>query len=179
MANSSLGNVSDRSFYAFNAVVSSAALAFIAYILVFRQASPAGVDLRFLPAVNATLNGVATMLLIGAWWAIRQRNVHLHKRLVVAAFAASAIFLVGYLSYHWAHGDTRYQGEGLMRTLYFAILIPHILLSAVVVPGALAAFFFAYRREFTRHKRVTRILMPIWLYVSVTGVIIFCMLRGA
>jgi putative membrane protein len=179
MAKSSLANVSDGSFYLFNAVVSSAALGFIAYILVFREPGPAGVDLRFLPAVNATLNGIATLLLMAAWVAIRRREVHLHKRLMVAAFAASALFLVCYLTYHWAHGDTRYQGEGILRTLYFSILIPHIVLSAVVVPGALAAFFFAYRREFTRHKRVTRILMPIWLYVSVTGVIIFFMLRSS
>jgi len=175
---SPLANVSDGSFYVFNAVVSTAALSFLAYILVFREAGPSGVDLSFLPAVNATLNGIAAMLLAAGWLAIKRRELHLHKRLLVAAFAASALFLVCYLIYHWSHGDTRYQGEGLLRIIYFVILISHIVLSVFVVPGALAAFFFAYKREFARHKRITRVLMPIWLYVSVTGVVIYFMLRA-
>ena len=114
-----------------------------------------------------------------AWVAIRKKRPDLHKYLVVSAFAASSLFLVGYLAYHYIHGDTRYQGQGPIRLFYFALLISHILLSVVVVPGALAAFWFAARRQFTRHTRVTRWLMPIWLYVSVTGVAIFFMLRGA
>jgi putative membrane protein len=177
--NSPLANVSDRSFHVFNAVVSSAALSFLAYILIFREAGPSGLDLSFLPAVNASLNATAALLLAAGWIAIRRRELRLHKRLVVAAFAASALFLVCYLVYHWSHGDTRYQGEGLLRVFYFTILISHILLSVVVVPGALAAFFFAYKREFDKHKKVTKILMPVWLYVSVTGVVIYFMLRGA
>ena len=86
------------------------------------------------------------MLLAAGWVAIKRRELHLHKRLVVAAFAASALFLVCYLIYHWSHGDTRYQGEGLLRIIYFVILISHIVLSVFVVPGALAAFFFALLR---------------------------------
>lgn len=179
MAVSPIDRVSDRSFHVFNAVVSSAALGFLAWILVFRDAGPSGVDLSFLPAVNATLNAIAACFLAAGWMAIRQRNVHLHKRMVVAAFAASALFLVCYLVYHWSHGDTRYQGEGILRTIYFFILISHIVLSVFVVPGALAAFFFAWKRKFATHKKITRLLMPVWLYVSVTGVVIYFMLRGA
>ncbi len=175
-----LPRVSDRAFFAFNAVVSTGALSLLAYLLLIRRGDPgSGLDLRFMPAVNAGLNATAATLLAAAWVAIRKRRPDLHKYLVVSAFAASSLFLVGYLAYHYVHGDTRYQGQGPIRLFYFALLISHILLSVVVVPGALAAFWFAARREFARHKRITRWLMPIWLYVSVTGVAIFFMLRGA
>ncbi len=170
----------DRTFYALNAVLSTAALSFLAYILLLREADPAGgIDLRFLPAVNATLNGSAAVLLAAGWFAIRSRQIRLHRALMVAAFVASALFLVCYLVYHWVHGDTRYGGEGLLRIVYFTVLISHIVLSIAVVPGALTAFYLAWRRQFKRHARVTRILLPIWLYVSVTGVLIFAMLRAA
>lgn len=171
---------SDRSFFLFNAILSILALSFIAWILVVRErAAPGGADLHFLPAVNAAMNGLAATFLAAGWVAIRRRAIGLHKRLVVAAFAASAIFLVSYLVYHYVHGDTRYPGEGPMRTFYLAVLGSHVLLSVFVVPMALTAFWFAARREFARHRRVARILMPIWLYVSVTGVLIYVLLRAA
>lgn len=172
--------VSDRSFFVFNAVVSVSALSFIAYILMIRAAGPAdGVDLRFLPSVNAGLNGLSALLLACGWVAIRNRNIRLHRYLMVSAFAASALFLVCYLTYHYVHGDTKYQGEGVVRIVYFFILITHILLSIVVVPAALSAFYFAWKRQFDRHRRLTRVALPIWLYVSVTGVVIYFMLRGS
>ena len=174
-----LDDAGDRQFFVFNAVVSVLALSFIAYILVVRRAGPAGdVDLRFLPAVNAGLNSLATAFLVAGWVAIKRRAVRVHKRLMVAAFAASSLFLVSYLTYHYVHGDTRYQGEGLLRLVYFAILISHVLLSMAVVPMALSAFYFAWKRQFVRHRRLTRVALPIWLYVSVTGVVIYFMLRG-
>lgn len=171
---------SDRQFYLFNAVVSAVALAFIGWILLGRSAGPAGeLDLRFLPAVNAALNSLATVLLVAGWIAVKRRAVRVHKRLMVAAFAASSLFLIGYLTYHYVHGDTKYQGTGAIRVVYFAILISHVLLSMAVVPMALSAFWFAWRKQFARHRRVTRILLPIWLYVSVTGVVIWYMLRDS
>jgi putative membrane protein len=175
-----LPRVTDRAFFLFNAVVSTAALSLLAWLLLLRKGdASSGLDLRFMPAVNAGLNATAATLLAAGWVAIRRKKPDLHKYLVVSAFVASSLFLVGYLAYHYVHGDTRYQGQGAMRLVYFAILISHILLSVVVVPGALAAFWFAARRQFARHRRVTRWLMPIWLYVSVTGVAIFFMLRGS
>ena len=176
-----IDRVSDRSFFAFNALVSAAALAFIGYILVLREAGTAAgaVDLRFLPAVNAALNATSAVLLAAGWVAIRRRAIRVHKRLMVAAFATSAVFLVSYLVYHWVHGDTKFAGVGWVRPVYFAILISHVVLSMSVVPMALTAFYFAWRREFQRHRRLTRIALPIWLYVSVTGVVIYLMLSGA
>ncbi|MBM4269821.1 MAG: DUF420 domain-containing protein [Deltaproteobacteria bacterium] len=179
-AGRALEGVSDRTFFVANAIVSTAALGFLAYVLLLRETAPAGtVDLRFLPAVNASLNAVAALLLAAGWVAIRRRAIRLHRTLMIAAFTASALFLACYLVYHWAHGDTRYQGEGLLRAIYFFILITHILLSIFVVPAALTAFYFAWKRQFVRHRRLTRIALPIWLYVSVTGVLIYFMLRSS
>ena len=99
--------------------------------------------------------------------------------MMVSAFASSTLFLVGYLGYHYVHGDTKFQGHGAVRAIYLLILATHILLSMFIVPGALTTFYFAWRKSFARHRRIARVLLPIWLYVSVTGVVIFFMLRGS
>jgi len=170
--------VSDRAFFTFTGVVSAAALAFLAYILLFRRGS-GGWDLRFLPAVNASLNALAASFLIAGWIAIRRGAARVHQYLMVSAFAASALFLVCYLAYHYVHGDTRYGGTGVMRAVYLAILASHVLLSMAVVPLALVAFYFAFQKRFVQHRRVTRVLAPVWTYVSVTGVVIYFLLRGS
>lgn len=168
----------DRTFFAWNAVVSTAAVAFIAFILR-REVSPAGtVDLSFVPALNAVFNALSAFCLAAGWVAIRRKAINLHRLCMVTAFAFSAMFLVGYLSYHYVHGDTIYPGTGVMRTLYLTVLASHIILSITVVPGALTAFYFALTRQYQRHRRLTRVFLPLWLYVSVTGVVIFLMLRG-
>ena len=173
-----LSRVSDRAFFVANAVVSAAAVAFIAYLLLLRRAAPGGADLSFLPAVNASLNGLSALLLACGWIAIKNRAIRLHRTLMVSAFASSAVFLVCYLVYHYAHGDTKYQGTGAVRLVYFFVLLTHVLLSMAVVPMALTAFYFAWKRQFVRHRRLTRVALPIWLYVSVTGVAIYFMLRA-
>jgi putative membrane protein len=168
----------DRRFFAWNAVVSTLAVGFIAFILR-RDSSPAGtVDLSFVPALNAVFNALSSLCLVTGWIAIRRKAVNLHRLCMVTAFALSAVFLVGYLSYHYVHGDTKYTGSGAMRTVYFVVLASHILLSITVVPGALTAFYFAFTRQFERHRRLNRVFLPIWLYVSVTGVAIYFLLRA-
>lgn len=169
----------DRAFFVFTAVVSTVALAFIAWLLLIRRGGAGGVDLRFLPAVNAGLNATAAALLVGGWISVRRRQLRAHRYFMIGAFAASALFLVSYLTYHFVHGDTRYAGHGPMKALYLLVLASHVLLSMPVVPMALVAFYFAFRKQFDRHRRVTRWLAPIWLYVSVTGVLVFVMLRGS
>jgi putative membrane protein len=171
----------DRRFFAFNAVVSVAALALLGWLLLIRRgggAAAAG-DLRFLPAVNASLNATAAGLLLAGWLAIRRGSMRVHRLFMVGALVASSLFLICYLTYHAAHGDTRYAGTGAMRAVYLAVLASHVVLSTTVVPLALTALWFALRREFPRHRRVTRVLWPIWMYVSVTGVAIFFMLRSS
>jgi putative membrane protein len=167
----------DRTFFIFNGVLSAVALAVIAYLLLVRRGAGGELDLRFMPAVNASLNGLATVLLLGGYVAIRRRARDIHKYLMVAAFAASALFLVGYLAYHYAHGDTKYVGGGPMRAVYFFILISHIVLSLPLVPMVLTTLYFSSRAQFPRHRRIARWTFPVWLYVSVTGVLVFVFLK--
>jgi putative membrane protein len=167
---------SDRTFFTFNAVLSTVAVAFIAFILL-RGKSTGGPDLSFMPAVNASFNALSALCLVAGYVAIRRKKIAVHRLLMVSAFACSSLFLVGYLSYHFVHGDTKFSGAGPIRLVYFALLISHILLSLSVVPLALTSFYFAFRRSFVRHRRLNRVFLPIWLYVSVTGVLIFFMLR--
>lgn len=167
----------DRSFWIFNAVVSTAAVAFLGWLLIIREGGGVDADLRFMPALNATLNATAATLLLLGLAAIRSGRREVHKRLMVSAFAASAVFLVGYVIYHYAHGDTPYQGVGPMRTVYFTILVSHVLLSMAMLPMILTTFYLAVRGRFVTHKRLARWTLPIWLYVSVTGVVIYLMLR--
>jgi putative membrane protein len=168
----------DRIFFLFNAAVSTAAIAVIAFILLREGTSAGGPDLSFVPAVNAVCNSLAALCLALGYVAIRRKAVHVHRVLMVTAFALSAVFLVGYLAYHFVHGDTRFTGTGFVRAVYFFVLITHVLLSITVVPLALTSFYFAFTRAFDRHRRLNRVFLPIWLYVSVTGVVIFFMLRA-
>jgi putative membrane protein len=175
-----LTRTQDRRFYAFTAVVSALALGFLAWLLVLRRADPgSGLNLRFMPAVNAGLNALSAVLLTSGWVAIRRGVRRVHQYLMVSAFVSSALFLIGYVAYHYVHGDTRFQGTGAIRVVYLVVLATHVLLSMVIVPGALATLYFALTTSFRRHRRIARVLLPIWLYVSVTGVVIFFMLRGS
>ncbi len=168
----------DRSFWLFNAVLSAAALSFLAYILMIRRATGASIDLRFMPAVNASFNALAACFLTAGWIAIRRGARTVHKYFMVSAFASSSLFLVGYLVYHWAHGDTKFGGHGAIKLVYLLILASHVLLSMAIVPMCLGSFYFAWQKRFTTHRKMGRVLLPIWLYVSVTGVVIFFLLRA-
>jgi uncharacterized membrane protein YozB (DUF420 family) len=129
-----------------------------------------------LPAVNATLNAIAGTFLIIAWALIKQRRIEAHRRMMLAAFTASTLFLISYVVYHANAGSRPYHGAGWLRVLYFSILIPHVVLAAAVVPLALITLRRGLRRDDVRHRRIARITMPIWLFVSVTGVIVYLML---
>ncbi len=170
----------DRRFFAFNAAVSLAALGLLAWLLLIHGGVRGPhVDLHFMPAVNATLNGLTSVLMICGYAAVKRGQPQVHRYFMVAATATSAAFLVGYLVYHSVHGDTKFGGTGALRAFYFFVLASHVLLSMAVVPLLLTALWFAGTRRFASHKKVTRKLFPIWLYVSVTGVLIFFLLRGA
>ena len=168
----------DRRFFVFTAVISAAALSLLGWLLLFHDGAQSELNLRFMPAVNAVFNTVSTCCLIAGYVAVRRRKLSLHRSLMLGAYAASALFLVGYLAYHYVHGDTKFAGDGAARVIYLLILATHVVLSMGIVPMALLAFWFAWKQRYERHKRVTRILLPIWLYVSVTGVVVFFMLHG-
>ena len=130
-----------------------------------------------LPTLNASLNTLAALLLIAGWHTIKKRgDRRMHLRFMLAALLVSAVFLASYLTHHALHGSTRYQGEGILRVVYFTILGTHTPLAALVVPFCLAAVWFAWKGRYDRHVRIVRWLWPVWLYVSVTGVLIYLML---
>ena len=178
MATLTSTQINDRRFMIVNAVVSALALSLLAWLLLLRGHSDSSQQLSFMPAVNASLNASAAVLLVAGYRAIKAKNRSLHKRLMVSAFCASSLFLVGYLVYHYVHGDTKFLGQGPIRAVYFSVLISHVLLSIAIVPMALASFYFALQERFQTHAKIARILYPIWLYVSVTGVAIFFLLRA-
>jgi uncharacterized membrane protein YozB (DUF420 family) len=133
-------------------------------------------DYTVLPAVNATLNSIATMFLAAGWTFIRKRDMRRHRFCMLAAFITSALFLVSYVVYHANVGSVPFQGQGAVRYVYFAILITHIVLAALILPLALVTLSRALSQRFDRHRAVARWTLPIWLYVSVTGVVIYLML---
>lgn len=132
-----------------------------------------------LPALNATLNGISAILLVIAFIFIKRKNIAAHRRTMLAAFATSALFLTSYLIYHANIGSKPYPGTGVMRTVYFSILIPHVILAAVVLPLALITLSRGLRMEVQQHRKIARVTLPLWLFVSVTGVIVYLMLYGA
>ena len=177
--NDVLQQPNDKRFWAFSAGLSAVAMAFLAFLLYGRSGGgTGGVDLRFMPAVNASLNALTSVLLVCGWVFVKRGSTRVHRYFMTAAFVAAALFLVGYIAYHAVHGDTKYTGQGALRAVYFFILATHVLFSMVTLPLALLALAFALTRRFTQHKKVTRWLFPLWLYVSVTGVVVFLMLRG-
>jgi uncharacterized membrane protein YozB (DUF420 family) len=129
-----------------------------------------------LPAVNATLNGVAGILLLIGFFLIRSKNIGLHRRFMLAAFAASALFLVSYVAYHAQVGSVRFTRQGVVRPLYFTILITHVVLAAAVLPLAIVTLTRGLNGRFQAHRAIARWTLPIWLYVSVTGVLVYVLL---
>jgi uncharacterized membrane protein YozB (DUF420 family) len=129
-----------------------------------------------LPAVNATLNGVAGVLLLIGFLLIRSRNINLHRRFMIAAFAASALFLISYVVYHAQVGSVRFTRQGFVRPLYFTILVTHVTLAAAVLPLAIVTLTRGLNGRFQAHRTIARWTLPIWLYVSVTGVLVYILL---
>jgi uncharacterized membrane protein YozB (DUF420 family) len=129
-----------------------------------------------LPAVNAALNSLSALLLVSGYLFIKSRNIKAHKACMLAAFTSSALFLISYLVYHYQVGSVPFKDQGAIRTLYFAILLTHTILAASVVPLALITLTRALKQRFAAHRRIARWTFPIWLYVSVTGVIVYWML---
>ena len=129
-----------------------------------------------LPHLNAALNATATVLLVTGWLLIKRRRIQQHRAVMIAAVITSAAFLTSYVTYHANAGSKPFPGTGAIRTVYFAILIPHVILAAVSLPPILITFIRGLRRDDQRHRRIARWTLPVWLYVSVTGVIVYLML---
>jgi len=132
--------------------------------------------ISWLPAVNATLNAIAAVLLVCGYVMIKRGRWEVHRRFMLSAFATSALFLVSYVTYHANTGSRPFGGQGTIRYVYFAILISHVILAALILPLALITLTHGLRERFERHVPIARWTLPIWLYVSVTGVIVYLML---
>jgi uncharacterized membrane protein YozB (DUF420 family) len=134
------------------------------------------VSVHDLPALNATLNGTAAVLLVCGWLLIRGKRVAAHRRVMISAFCVSVAFLISYLVYHAQIGSKHYEGTGLLRPLYYSILLTHTLLAAAVPVLAILALRRGLRKDYVRHRAIARWTLPIWLYVSITGVVVYAML---
>jgi uncharacterized membrane protein YozB (DUF420 family) len=134
------------------------------------------IDIHILPSVNATLNATAAVLLLTGYYLIRRKRIQAHKRVMLTAFGVSIAFLICYLVYHAQVGSVPYQKTGFLRTVYFSILITHTTLAATVPVLAIITLQRALRGDFKQHRKIARWTFPIWLYVSVTGVIVYLML---
>jgi putative membrane protein len=160
-------------------IISCFAFLFLVWLLYFRESAetwPAYVNQ--LPTLNAIFNSIATIFLILGFISIKKRNFKNHMRFMIAAFVMSCLFLVSYVVYHNFIGHTPFLGQGWIRPFYFAILISHIILSAAVVPLILSSFYFSLAGKFDTHRRLSKITLPVWLYVSITGVAIYFILKA-
>ncbi|MEZ4798096.1 MAG: DUF420 domain-containing protein [Flavobacteriaceae bacterium] len=132
--------------------------------------------LNFLPPIYASINALTALLLIIAFWAINNKKIKLHQRLMQAAIICSVMFLVMYVAYHMTSDSTKYGGEGALKYVYYFILITHIILSVVVIPFVLITYVKAITQNFEKHKKIARITFPLWLYVAVSGVLVYIMI---
>jgi putative membrane protein len=162
-------------------VVSLGASLFLLWIIYFREAAYPKSALPFwvqsLPFMNAFMNALSAYFLIRGLQFIRQKKITEHRRQMALAFIASTVFLVGYVVYYGAAGNTPFRGEGLVRPLYYTLLITHVVASIVALPLVLTTFYWSLTQQIERHRRLAKITYPLWLYVGITGVLVFLWLR--
>jgi uncharacterized membrane protein YozB (DUF420 family) len=156
----------------------SFAIVFVVAALLFghEPGRPWSAEVAALPALNAALNATSAALLASGWTAVRRRRIALHRACMLGACAVSTLFLVSYVTYHYLAGSRPFAGQGWVRWVYFPILVSHIILAAVMVPFVLTTVYRALAGDFVRHVRIARFTLPVWLYVSVTGVVVYLLL---
>ncbi|GAB3539187.1 DUF420 domain-containing protein [Spirosoma fluminis] len=149
----------------------------VAVLLGIRQKVDLGNWTTYLPHINGIINSVTSILLLAGLYFIRQKNVQAHKRTMLTAFTLGSAFLISYVLYHLTNDSTQFGGQGWVRPVYYFLLISHIVLSVIVVWFVLRAVYFAISGQFVKHKKTVKWAYPIWLYVSVTGVIVYLMIK--
>jgi putative membrane protein len=168
---------SDRSARLVIGVISLVVVGVVGYLLLGHRPPPGGGAVAtVLPLLNACLNATSAALLATGWLFIRRKRVAAHKACMVSALAVSTLFLVSYVTYHSLAGSRPFAGQGWIRLVYYPLLVSHIVLAAAIVPLALTTVYRALQGNFARHVRIARVTLPIWLYVSVTGVLVYWML---
>ena len=156
-------------------IILSVAIPLVVAIL-FGVKIPNAKPLMFLPPIYATINALTAGILVTAFWAISNKKIKLHQRLMQTAIILSALFLLMYVAYHMTSDSTKFGGEGIIKYLYYFILITHILLSIVVIPFVLITYVRAITNNIEKHKKIARITFPLWLYVAVSGVLVYIMI---
>jgi putative membrane protein len=159
--------------------ISAAATLFLLWLIYIHPAAAASTQYAFLPALNAIFNGLAATSLLIGYTFIRAHRIPAHRAAMMTAFGFSTLFLISYILHHYLHGDVYYPAHAAFRTFYLALLASHILLATVALPMVLVTFFFSLSGRIPQHRRIARWTFPVWLYVSVTGVITYVMLRLA
>jgi len=161
-------------------VISTVATVFLFWLIYIHPAVDSGGErFAFLPALNALLNGLSAVALLIGYMLIRARRISAHRASMLSAFGFSTLFLISYILHHALHGDVRYPVHAALRMVYLPLLASHILLAIVALPLILVTFFFALSGRISMHRAVARWTFPLWLYVSITGVITYAMLRLA
>lgn len=179
LAPASNSTASTRKAVALILVISAAATLFLFWLIYVHPAAASSAQYAFLPALNAVFNGCAAVALLIGYTFIRARRIPQHRAAMLTAFGFSTLFLVSYILHHALHGDVRYPLHAAYRSLYLPLLASHILLATIALPMVLTTFFFSLSGRIPQHRKIARWTFPIWLYVSITGVITYVMLRLA
>jgi putative membrane protein len=135
-----------------------------------------GIDLKIFPRFHALLNSFTAACLLIAFYFIKNKNIQWHKRFMLTAFVLSSVFLISYVFYHSVSSPTKYGGEGMLKYIYYFILLTHVVLAAVVLPFILFTFYRALNNQFVQHKKIARWTLPVWLYVAITGVLVYVLI---
>jgi putative membrane protein len=159
--------------------ISAAASLFLFWLIYIHPAAATSTQYAFLPAINAVFNGLSAVALLIGYTFIRAHKIKQHRASMITAFVFSTLFLLGYIAHHALHGDVKYPLHAAFRTFYLGLLASHIILAVVALPLVLVTFFFSLSGRIPQHRKVARWTFPLWLYVSVTGVITYVMLRLA
>ena len=172
-----VNNLTDKKWVTAIGIVSAVVVLAVAF-LIYHAQGVSTVDSRiyFLPKFNAFLNGSVSILLISGFFFIKNQNVKMHRLCMLSAFVFSSTFLVSYIIYHYCAPETHFGGEGIIRLIYFFLLITHILLAISIVPLTLLTLYRIWKKDIVRHKKIAKWTFPIWLYVSITGVVVYLLI---
>ena len=164
----------------FRIVLSISVLVFVLVIILNKRIIPVPDNIPtfayFLPKLNAIINGTCFILLLISFYFVKQKQYNIHKRINITAFFLSALFLISYVTYHYLVPETKYGGDGLMKNIYYFILVTHIILAALVLPLILLSFYYGLNDNRVKHKKIVKWSFPIWVYVTFTGVLVYLML---
>ncbi len=167
---------SDKKYLVLIGILSVLIPIVVAMLFFMPKQGSDSVDVSFLPTLHAILNSMTAIALVVGYYNIRKGNIKLHRAAMATAFGLSAIFLVSYVTYHFLGERTMYGGDGFLKMFYYFVLITHIVLAVVIVPLVLLSMYFALSEQFVRHRRISRWTFPIWLYVAITGVLVYLLI---